>query len=194
MSYNNYETNKRIDTIQNFIIANPTNISFLWNQDHYINSIDEYNIISGQLILEYCENKTWRPLTYTTYLDDVYCYILNSHNEIQEFISSYEYVDSLIQTQESEASEDEFTTFTDQHFGKTTDQIVFEISQNTYVIENSNEKYKSKHSKHYKHSKLSKSKNFKNKLFEALTHTYKAPELALDNSEKTDDDDVLQQK
>ena len=121
--YRNYdsEINKRISIIRKFIKNNPRNISFLWNQEHYINTTDEFNMISGQLVLEYCEDETWRPLTYKTPNDKIYCYIINEYEEIKEFSSSYQYADSF---KLIEASPEEFTTFSNHHHGKTWDQIV----------------------------------------------------------------------
>jgi hypothetical protein len=154
--YDNYDSQKRIDTIKKFIKSCPRNISFLWNNQHYINTQDEYNLISGQLIMEYCENLTWRPLTYETSTNEVYCYLVDQDNEISEFISSYEYADSFIQTKDDEVTEEEFNICSGQHFGKTSDQIVYDIIKP--MIESEQEyNYNNYNNNNYKKSRSSKS-------------------------------------
>ena len=187
--FDNYNSNYRIETIKKIIKNNPTNISFLWNTTHFINSLDEYNTINGQLIMEYCENLTWRPLTYKTPENDVYCYIVDQYSDVQEFISSYEYADYFIKTKEDEISEDEFYRCSGLHFGKTSDQIVYEIIKSIAYDDNEYKKYhKHKTPKYFKHYN---SASFKSK------EIYNPPEIVKnigyvsDNyNEKSDEEDT----
>jgi hypothetical protein len=178
---NNYQSIRRIETIKNFIKYNPTNISFLWDNTYYNNTDDYCDVISGQLILEYCEDHTWRPLTYTTPSSEVYCYILERDYEISELISSYEFADSLIQQKSSEATEEEFNTFICDHFGRTSDQLVYEIIKTIDTNDYKRYNYRSKDFKH-----------FKNKLHPKSYNAYKLSDVVqdiYDKNIKTDDDE-----
>jgi len=193
---NNDESSDRIDTIKNFIKNNYNNISFLWNQIHYINTTNEFNQIVGQLILEYCKDEKWCPLTYTTPNNEIYCYLINESNEIKEFISSDQYVDSLIQKTISEASENDFNNLDNHHFGKTREQLIQSIipqedredhftpryNTNRYIIN----KYTTK--------KYRLKPTFMYKYYQTANVTSKPFDFVVDSHEKTDEDDEFEDK
>jgi hypothetical protein len=132
---NNKEKNEmqeRISSVKNFIKYNSGIISFLWKDTHEIHTTDPENTISGQLILELCEDTKWRPLICTNERNEVYCYVLNKYNDIIEFRSTREKADSLEFTNDNEATEKEFYNNRSHHFGKTIDQILNDIFKKSH--------------------------------------------------------------
>lgn len=187
--YNNYESTNRINIIKKFIKKNPTNISFLWNDQYYINTKDDYNFISGQLIMEYCENLTWRPLTYETPTNEVYCYLVDQCSEVYEFISSYEYADSFIKTKEDEISETEFYNCIGEHFGKTSDQIVNEIIKD--MIEDGSEyNYNNKRNRKNRFTKSYHYTRKPNEFYDSKEIVHNTGSLSDNYYEKTDEEDL----
>ena len=101
--------------------------------------------------------------------------------EISEFISSYEFADSLIQQKSSEATEEEFNNFICDHFGRTSDQLVYEIIKTIDTNDYKRYNYRPKHVKHFKNKLYEKSNNV-HKSYEFVQDTY-------DKNIKTDDDE-----